>query len=117
MTRGERGFTLAEVLIAASILAVSLLAIANMFPTAFSNVTSGGESSRAVALAQKKMEEIKGQAFPPAPGSDTTEGFSRSWTVNIGGGPPPNRLATVTVTVTWQSPRPDTFQLVTLIAE
>lgn len=106
-----------EVLIAASILVVSLLSIASMFPTAYSNIDYGGESSEGVALAQQKMEEIKNQPFPPTPGTDALGSFTRTWAVQIGGGAAPNRLAMVTVTVSWQSPRPGSIQLVTLMAE
>lgn len=103
--RGPRGVSVVEVLIGASIVALALLAIASMFPTAYSNVEYGGKRTKAVALAQQKMEELRAGTFPPSTtGSpETVEGvYTRSWTVSVSG-TAPNQVATVTVTVTWSA--------------
>lgn len=100
----SRGFTLVELLIGASLIAVALLAIASTFPTAYSDVEYGGRRTKAVALAQQKMEELRAGSFPPSTtGSpETIESiYTRSWMVTVTGSP--SQVATVTVTVTWPS--------------
>lgn len=100
--RNAKGFSLVEVLIAAAILAVVLLAIASLFSTAYSNVGYGGRRTKAVALARQKMEELRDGIFPPSTvGSpETVEGvYTRSWTVAVTGAP--SQVATVTVAVSW----------------
>ncbi len=100
--RNAKGFSVVEVLIAAAILAVVLLAIASLFSTAYSNVGYGGRRTKAVALAKQKMEELRDGFFPPSTvGSpETVEGiYTRSWTVMVTGAP--SQVATVTVTVAW----------------
>ncbi len=100
----RRGVSVVEVLIGASIIALALLAIASMFPTAYSNVEYGGKRTKAVALAQQKMEELRAGTFPPSSGGpETLEGvYTRRWTVTVSG-TAPNQVATVTVTVSWSS--------------
>lgn len=63
LLKGPRGLTLPEILIAASVLTVALLAMAGMFPTAFQNVKAGGQMTKATAIAQKMMEFIRNQSF------------------------------------------------------
>ena len=61
--RSERGLTLVELLIAASILTTALLGVAGMFPSAYQNVKYGGRISRATALAQEMMEILRNESF------------------------------------------------------
>lgn len=63
LLKGPRGLTLPEILIAASVLTVALLAMAGMFPTAFQNVKAGGQMTKATAIAQKMMEHLRNQPF------------------------------------------------------
>lgn len=63
----EKGLTMPEILIAASILTVALLAMAGMFPTAFQNVKAGGQMTKATAIAQKMMEFLRNQSFSSLP--------------------------------------------------
>ena len=117
-----KGFTVVEVLIAAAILLVALLAVADMLPTSSTNVDEGGRISTAVALAQQTLEVVKNSGFPPVagncPGTVPTS-FTCSLAVSvIEGAIPNNRLATITVTTTWRnSQRSGTVSLVTRIAE
>ena len=46
--KNTKGFSVVEVLVAAAILAVILLAIAGLFATAYSNVGHGGRRTKAV---------------------------------------------------------------------
>ncbi|MGH7360233.1 MAG: type IV pilus modification PilV family protein [Candidatus Methylomirabilales bacterium] len=58
---GARGVTLAELLVAMAVLTVAILGIAGMFPTAYTNVTKGGQLTTATALARQMMEMIRGE--------------------------------------------------------
>ncbi len=56
----ERGFTLLEVLIAISIFAVGVLAVATMQISATRGNRLGNELTQATSLAQMQIEELKG---------------------------------------------------------
>jgi hypothetical protein len=62
--RALDGLTLAEVLIAAGVLAVALLGIAGAFPTAYRQVSSGGQLTKATNLGHQMMEALL--AEPPS---------------------------------------------------
>jgi prepilin-type N-terminal cleavage/methylation domain-containing protein len=53
-----RGFSLIELLIGMTILAVGLLSIATMFPTGYSDVTGGGKTTMAAATARQILEDM-----------------------------------------------------------
>lgn len=123
MRRGldSRGLTLVEVLIASAILAVGLAGIMSAFPAAYVDVVASGSESKATAYAQQQLEELKNQPFNPGPvtANDTPEpGYARSWTITLEPGTTaPNRLARITVTVTWSGSRPQSVTLETMRAE
>jgi prepilin-type N-terminal cleavage/methylation domain-containing protein len=114
LRREGRGFTLVEVLVAATILAVCLLAIITAIPVGFRNIAYAGHVSKGVALAQQKLEELKAGSFPPAGGNQTNAEFTISWSVtSVGFSSGPDDLRKVTVTVTWpQAVRPGRYDLV-----
>ena len=118
--KNDRGFTLVELLVAATILLVAVLAIATMFPTGRGNVDDAGKRSRAIALARENLEVVKNSAFPPVTGgclAPTPSGYICSMNVSLSGATP-NRLATVTVTVGWKgAPRSGNVALTTSMAE
>lgn len=112
MKRGERGFTLLEVLIAISVFSIGVLAVATMQISATRGNRLGNELSQATALAQQQIEALNGADFSSAtlaPGNyndpdnpivETTSGaglFNRSWV--IANHTTFSRL--VTVTVAW----------------
>ena len=106
------GFSLVEVLIAAAILGVVLLAIAGLFSTGYSNVGAAGRRTKAVELAKQKMEQLRDGSFPPstAGSPEIVEGiYNRSWTVAVAGAP--SQVATVRVTVAWPDANQGTRQL------
>jgi prepilin-type N-terminal cleavage/methylation domain-containing protein len=57
--RKADGFSLVEVLIAAAILAVALLAIASMFPIAHTNVDWSGDQTVAVTVAAPSGRNVQ----------------------------------------------------------
>jgi len=126
---GHEGLTLIEVLIAAAILAVGLLALVSAFPIGYVDVTVSGGQSRATSYAQAMMEQLKNQPFPaafPVNGADVPDitpgvddaAYTRTWNVTQEPGTnPPNRLARVRVTVQWGGDRPQTVVLESMRAE
>lgn len=107
---GENGFTILEVLIAISIFAIGLLAVAALQITAFQGNRVGDELTKATMLAQMQVEALKGADFSSAtlvPGNyvdannpiDETGAnggrFTRTWT--IANNTAFSRLVTVTV--------------------
>jgi len=58
--RGEAGLTLIEVLVAATILALALLALAPMFTTAVKSNASAYQLTNSTSLAREKLEELSG---------------------------------------------------------
>ncbi len=120
--RDHQGLTLIEVLIAAAILAVGLLALLSVFPIGYVDVNVSGGQSKATAYAQQMLEQLKNQTFNPGPlnQTDTPEpGYSRTWTIAQElGTNPPNRLARIQVTVVWtRGDRSQTVALETMRAE
>lgn len=126
--RNTRGFTIIEVLFAAVILAVALLGIAGMFPTAYGNVDRSGDQTAAVGLAQERIEWLRNQplnsnALGDVTG-DTTEtladeyaGYTRTTQITNGtplAATPPDGTIQMMVTVT--TPGGRSVQLVSLIA-
>ena len=82
----NRGFTLIEVLIAAGILACSLVGVAALFSYAIRANTHNRQMAAATALACDKMEELRALPFNSSlwtPGSETivvnSGRFTRSW--------------------------------------
>jgi type IV pilus modification protein PilV len=58
--RGQRGMTLIEVLVALSILAVAILALAPLFTIAVKTNASAHQLTNANTLAREKLEELSG---------------------------------------------------------
>lgn len=116
------GFSALEVLIAASVIALALLAIASMFPTGYQDIHLGGGLAIGTELAQRKIEELRNQTFtalaglhtsatpPDSPASISESGitvpevsaysFTRKAWVNVTG-TAPYRTSKITVIVSW----------------
>lgn len=63
MRNSESGFTYIEVLLASTILAVTLLAVCGMFVAGHSNVASAGKMTVGMSAARQVMEELKRVPF------------------------------------------------------
>ena len=129
----QDGFSVIEVFVAAALIGLAFLAVSNLFPTGYSNITYGGRTTTAVAYAQQKIEQLKAIAASTAPGDgfdgiNTNAGrcptgsetltdplvptitFTRTCTLtpDVGVAPPPTLdirkdLKKVRVTVTWDA--------------
>ena len=120
--RNTRGFTVIEVLVAAVIIAVALVGLAGLFPTAYRTVDWSGEETVAVTLSKQRLEWLKNQPYTSAPlaAGTTTEnlagnnaGYTRQTVVAVDNPLVGVKLVTVTVT----TPVGRTVQLVSMIAE
>ena len=112
----QKGMTLPEILIAVAILTIGLLAVVSMLSAGFTDVIVSGGQSKATSYARQTIEALKNKCYnnpptctdatyPASNGNDNPEpGVTRSWTVaQVGATVTPNRLARITVTVTWQT--------------
>ncbi len=88
------GFTLVEVLMAVTLLAVGLLAIAGLGATAARAVRGGGAQTRAAAVAQSRLDSLASvpcarivAAIPAGQtavvGTATTRGVTEQWTARM----------------------------------
>jgi len=59
LLRNENGFTLIEILIALVILGIAFMSLANMQISCISGNSNASQLTKAIILAQDKMEEIK----------------------------------------------------------
>lgn len=110
VARGERGTTLAELMIALVVLAVGLLAVAQLFPSASRGQVQDRMLTTANYYAQEKVEDLVNLAWNDTrldvgrhPGGTATEDlgqWERFYTVTQLAAPLDN-LKKVTVTVTW----------------
>lgn len=119
-----RGRGLIEVLVAAAILPVGLLAALSAVSTGYLDAAASGGLSKATAYAQAELEALKNQAFNPGPltAGDNLEGgeFRRTWAVTpVAGTVAPNRLVRIVVTVNWggRGSQPQAVTLETMRAE
>lgn len=66
----QRGFTLAEVLIAAVIITLALVALASVVPIAGYAVQDGNQMSTATFLAEQQLEQAKNLPWVGSPAND-----------------------------------------------
>jgi prepilin-type N-terminal cleavage/methylation domain-containing protein len=104
--RGERGFTVAEVLIALAIAAIGLAAMLAIHSTGSNATQYSRHATEATVLAEQALEElltvpandvVSGGDVVNAQGLDDSQGaYAREWTVAWTGD-----LAAISVEVTW----------------
>ncbi len=121
----ERGLSLVEVLVAATLVALAFIAVTSLFPTAYSNITYGGNETMAANYALQKIEQLKELSFNNIDANCSNvcqnlgNGFCRFCvlTTNVGVGTLSGDLKKVQVTVTWPNPgqyRPGTLSVETV---
>lgn len=98
----ERGFSLAEVMIAMVILCVGVLAIAASSAAITRMSAEGGRSGGSAAVAESRIEALTATpcASMSTSGSATTGKFTETWTVTTA-----NLLKTISVSVTYTTGR------------
>lgn len=96
----ERGFSLAEVMIAMVILTVGVLGIAASSAAITRMSAEGGRSGGSAAVAESRIEALTATpcASLTSSGSATTGNFTETWTVSTA-----NLLRTITVNVTYRT--------------
>ena len=116
------GFTLVEVVVAMTVLAVGLLFISGMVPTAYTNISMSGVDTRGLGLAQERLDQLRVEPWTSTalsgatadnPHTDTAPatGYTRSYAVEDN--TPTNGVKRITVTVA--GPRARQVVLRTLI--
>ena len=103
----RKGFSLIEVLIGLSILAITLLALAGLMVTSTRSTSFGGHMTEAATFAQDKLEQLSAAPWASiVAGADTRTGstginYARSWTVadTLSGD-----QRWVTITIDWTDP-------------
>jgi prepilin-type N-terminal cleavage/methylation domain-containing protein len=112
--RGERGFTLLEVVAAISVLTFGLLGVASMQTTSMRVNFSADRLTEGTIWAQDKLEELMALPNTDSDLSDGSHGpqtvfsannpYTLEWDVvdNVDPGSPVNNAKLITVRVTWQ---------------
>ena len=88
--RGQRGFSLIEMMIAMVVLAVGLGALTILFTTAMYTNTKSNKDTTATMLAQTVMEQIDAQSTNGAANFNITDCQGTAWLVNMTPGAAPN---------------------------
>jgi type IV pilus assembly protein PilV len=117
--RGEAGFSLIEVLVAMTILAIGMMGVAGLQITAINGNSFSIKKTEASALAADKIEAYQNIAYADIPtGTETENGlgiFTRTTTVEKD--VPVNNAKTITVNVTWADTVNRTLSFQTIISE
>jgi prepilin-type N-terminal cleavage/methylation domain-containing protein len=105
----EKGFTLVEVVVALTVVAIGILGISAVFPLAGRDLSKSGVSTKALELCQEKIEELHHNAYdapaltPAVTHVDSLnpiiDAFERSWYVLED--QPVSGCKTIQVTVEW----------------
>jgi prepilin-type N-terminal cleavage/methylation domain-containing protein len=124
---GERGFTLVETIVAAAILTVALVALAELLAVSVRMHQIGRDSASAARLAQDKFEELMKMNFTNAAiqvggALDTNtglyfdvpvnSGYTRRWSVTAG---PTGNTRVVTVRIVPDIPIGNPFEVTTVL--
>jgi len=115
MIRNANGFTLIEALVAVAVMAIVVSGLASMGVTTIQADTQSRRVSAATALAQAKLEELRGlrrsntawtvashHETGPDEIAETEVSYTRQWTVQNNYNSY-NKLSRVTVTVSWDN--------------
>ena len=94
--KGQKGFTLIEVMMGMVIIAVGLLLLLPMMVTSMQANDFARGSTEASMLIKDKMEDLKNTSLPTS-GVDTVGTVARSWTVTDLG----NNLLQLDVNIAW----------------
>lgn len=122
--KNRQGFTLVEVLVSLMVLSVGVMALVGSSATVTKMIGGGRHDTRAVLVAEKRLEILRQQAYRQSPwcshasfasGTGTTLGMTERWGVSGTG-----RTRTIADTVIYRvhrqrGRRTDTLRVVTVI--
>jgi len=102
----QKGLSITELLVAITIMAITLLGIAQLFPRGLGHTTQAGLMSKATSLAQAKAEEMERLAtadpdLTAGTHSENIERFTRTWVITDN--TPMTRVITARIGVTWNT--------------
>jgi type IV pilus assembly protein PilV len=97
----SKGFTLVEIMVAISILAIALLGLISVTVMIIKSNTFSKSMTTATTLANDKMEQLKKTSYASLSSGTDTEApiYTRIWTVTQDS--PSTGMKTVVVTVQW----------------
>lgn len=104
----DRGFSLIEVMIAMTFLAIGLLAVAQMIPMGLSGVTQARVRTNAVQAAQEQMDELRAADYDDASltagaYSQTDGKYTLDWTITDN--TPAPKVKRVDLVASWPNSR------------
>lgn len=119
----ERGFSLLELLVAITVLAIGLLGIAGLQGATIKKNVSAMRNTEATALLEDKIEEYRNTPYSsipdnPAPETGIGSGgvFTRTSTVR-NGVPIPGSTKTIIVQVSWSDPGYHAISFQTVVSQ
>jgi type IV pilus assembly protein PilV len=123
--RNEQGFTLIEVVVALTVLAIGIVGLSAVFPLAMRDVGKSGSVTKGVELCQQKLEEFQMLAYNAPdldagythddPDNPIDSKYERTW--DITEDEPITGCKTIVVTVSWQARRQESISITTVIAQ
>ena len=124
LREGAPGLSLVEGLVAAALVTIAFVAVSNLFPVGYSNITYGGNQTLAANYAQQKIEQLINLSFDSITTTTCSNvcenlgnGFCRYCVVtsNVGVAPLAGDMKKVQVRVTWPGQyRPGSLSIDTL---
>jgi prepilin-type N-terminal cleavage/methylation domain-containing protein len=102
----QKGLSITELLVAITIMAITLLGIAQLFPRGLGYTTQARLMSKATSLAQAKAEEMErlpktDPDLTAGTHSETVEVFTRTWVITDN--TPMTRMKRARIGVTWDT--------------
>jgi type IV pilus assembly protein PilV len=123
--RSEQGFTLIEVVVALTVLAIGIVGLSVVFPLTMRDVGKSGSVTKGVELCQQKLEEFQmlGYTAPDLdqgythddPENPIDGKYDRTWEVTDD--QPIAGCKLIEVTVSWQARRQESVSISTVIAQ